>query len=170
MAFDNESFEEEENFAAMFAESEKKQALKTINNPRPVTGITHTIKPYQFHIDPSIVIDHTIKDTKGRIIAIPGTRINPFSYIHMSKHLVFIDGESKRQQQWALSMQEYYHGKIKIILTSGSPIDMMKKYKIRIYFDQQGRLSQKFHIHHVPSIVSQDGMSLRVSEIVPRKS
>jgi len=150
-------------------ESQKKRALKTIHRPAAVASITHTKKNRKFRVDPSVVIEHAIQDHQGRIIAMPGTRINPFSYIQMSKHLVFIDGDSKEQRRWALAVRKHYHDKVKIILTSGSPIEMMEKSKVRVFFDQQGRLSKKFHIQHVPSIVSQDGMNLLISEVLPGK-
>jgi len=116
-------------------EQQKKRAMKTIQRPAVVSSITHTKKPRKFLVDPSVVIEHTIQDHQGRIIALAGTHINPFSYIHMSKHLVFIDGDSKKQREWALAVRKHYHHQVKIILTSGSPIDMMKQSKVRIFFE-----------------------------------
>lgn len=147
----------------------KRHSEKTLHRPKPVSNITHTHVPRKFYIDPSIVIDHVIKDHQGRIIAMPGTKVNPLSIVHMSKHLVFIDGDSSNQQAWALEVIQHYAGKVKIILVSGSPVDLIKKWKKRVYFDQQGVLTSKFHIKHVPAIVSQDGLKLLVSEVLPRK-
>ncbi|MDQ6974398.1 MAG: type-F conjugative transfer system protein TraW [Mariprofundaceae bacterium] len=147
----------------------KIRSEKTLRRPKPVANITHTRISRKFYIDPSIVVDHVIKDHHGRIIAMPGTKVNPLSIVHMSKHLVFIDGDSTKQQTWVLGVMKHYAGKVKIILVSGSPVDLIKKWKKRVYFDQQGVLTSKFHIKHVPAIVSQDGLKLLVSEVLPRK-
>jgi len=34
------------------------------------------------------------------------------------------------------------------------PTELMKQWKRRVYFDQQGVLTRRLHIRHVPAIVS----------------
>jgi len=148
-------------------QQELDKARKSIERPTPVPGITRTVKPHVFYIDPALSVDHAIRDAEGRIIAMPGSRVNPFDYMTMSKHLLFIDGDDVDQVAWAAAMDERYHGHVKTILVSGSPIDLMKNWKRRVYFDQHGVLSQRFHIRHVPAIVSQDKKRLRVAEVLP---
>ncbi len=147
-------------------EKQLKRAKKHIERPIPVAGITRTTKPHVFYVNQSIRIDHTITDQKGRIIVMAGTQVNPFDYISMSEDLVFIDGDDPEQVKWAMHMHARYHGHTKAILNKGSPIDLMKKWKQRFYFDQKGVLTKKFHLHHVPAIVSQSGKLLRIQEVV----
>jgi len=47
----------------------------------------------------------------------------------------------------------------------GRVIDLMKKKKIRLYFDQTGVLVKKFSIKAVPASVEQEGKMLRVKEV-----
>jgi len=143
------------------------RAKKTINRPKPTSGITRTVKAHTFYIDPSITTDHNITDHKGRIIVMAGTKVNPFDYINMSKDLIFINGDDPDQVRWAKRMGARYHGRIKPILVNGSPIDLMKKWKRRVYFDQRGTLTKRFHIKHVPAIVSQAKKMLRIDEVAP---
>jgi len=150
-------------------QQELEQARKRIERPAPVPGITRTVKSHVFYIDPALSVENTIKDAEGRIIAMPGTKVNPFDYMTMSKHLIFINSDDADQVKWAAAMDERYHGHVKTILVSGSPLNLMKRWKRRVYFDQHGVLSQRLHIRHVPAIVSQDKKRLRVAEVLPRK-
>lgn len=150
-------------------EREAAIARKRIERPRPVPGITRTLKPRVFHVDPTLTLDHAVRDAKGRILYMPGTKVNPFDYLTMSKHLLFIDGDDMDQAAWAAAMDKRYGGHVKTILVKGSPIDLMQRWKRRVYFDQHGVLTRKLHIRHVPAIVSQDKKQLRVAEVLPRK-
>jgi conjugal transfer pilus assembly protein TraW len=59
----------------------------------------------------------------------------------------------------------------KLILTRGAPLALMGAQQRRFYFDQNGTLTVKFGIRHVPAVVEQQGRALRVSELVtPRAS
>ncbi|MDQ6959614.1 MAG: type-F conjugative transfer system protein TraW [Mariprofundaceae bacterium] len=146
---------------------ELERARKSIQRPAPVSGITRTVKSHVFYINPALSVEHAIRDAEGRIIAMPGARVNPFNYLTMSKHLIFINGDDADQVKWATAMGGRYHGHVKTILVSGSPIDLMKRWKRRVFFDQHGVLTRRFHIRHVPAIVSQDKKRLRVAEVLP---
>jgi len=148
-------------------EREAAIARKRIERPRPVSGITRTVKPRVFHVDPTLTLDHAIRDARGRILYMPGTKVNPLDYLAMSKHLLFINADDKDQIKWAASMDRRYHGRVKPILVAGAPLELMKRWKRRVYFDQQGVLTRRLHIRHVPAIVSQDGRRLRVAEVLP---
>ncbi len=54
----------------------------------------------------------------------------------------------------------------KIILITGSPIKMMERAGLPIYFDYQGKLTTKLGIKHVPAIVNQQGNRLRIEEVL----
>ncbi len=151
---------------AKIQQKELAQAKRTIHRPKPTPGITRTTKARVFYVDPSVRIDHTIKDQKGRVIVMAGTQVNPFDYISMTTDLIFFNGDDPKQVQWAKKMDTHYHGRIMPIMVRGSPIDLMKAWKRRVYFDQQGTLTKHFHIKHVPAIVSQYKKLLRIAEIV----
>ena len=42
----------------------------------------------------------------------------------------------------------------------------MKSWHIPVYYDQQGRLTRRLGIKQVPALVSQEGLRLRIDELV----
>jgi conjugal transfer pilus assembly protein TraW len=56
--------------------------------------------------------------------------------------------------------------KVKVILTGGSYLELMRRWNHPVFFDQQGQLTAKLGIRHVPALVSQEGRRLRIDEIL----
>ncbi|KXS30377.1 MAG: Type-F conjugative transfer system protein TraW, partial [Candidatus Gallionella acididurans] len=46
-----------------------------------------------------------------------------------------------------------------------APLDLMRKWKIQVFYDQGGTLTRRFGITHVPAIVRQEGKRLRIDEL-----
>ena len=77
-----------------------------------------------------------------------------------------LDGDDPAQIAWALKQD----ANAKLILVKGAPLELMKARQRRFYFDQSGKLTQKFGIKAVPARVRQNGRFLEVSEIaLPRR-
>lgn len=154
-----------------------KKAAKAIHTPQPVKGITKTATDRTFYYDPSMTAPYDLKDHHGRVFHQAGTKINPLKFRALPAPLIFIDGEDKAQVSWAQTfLVETVHlqssSPPKIILTSGSPFKLMKQWnqRQRVYFDQAGRLTDKLGISHVPAIVTQEGLKLKVSEIALKEN
>ena len=94
-----------------------------------------------------------------------GTRKNPLEIVSLSKHLLFFDARDRRQVSRARELMATYQGRVKPILTGGSYLDLMKSWRIPVYYDQQGLLTRRFGIHQVPALVSQEGQRLRIDEL-----
>ncbi len=139
----------------------RKRTEAKVRRPDPVAGIEVATKPRSWLYDPSIVIDHDIRDHKGTLIAAAGKRINPLDFIIVKTPLVFIDGDDEAQLTWALKR---FDDKAKLILVKGAPLEAMTKHQRRFYFDQSGTLTAKFGITRVPAVVEQAGRAMRVSE------
>ena len=139
-------------------------------HPRPVAGVTKAIQARTFTYDPSIIVPYDLKDHKGRTFHRAGTRINPLHTHSLSSSLVFLDGEDKAQVNWVEKTYLQTPQHPKIILTSGSPFQLMEHWKHQdyppVYFDQDGKLTNKLGIRHVPAVVIQEGLKLKISEIV----
>lgn len=153
---------------AQMQRNAEKRVRNTIENPKPVAGISQAETARTFYYDPSIVADKTYTDGSGRIVVAAGTVVNPLDHINMSKHLLFFDARIPEQKQKAKDIYAYYNGRIKLILTGGSYAALMREWEkddIRIYFDQNGTLTTKLGIKHVPAIVSQEGKRLRIDEL-----
>lgn len=142
------------------------RSVRLIENPKPVPGIRKTTKAGYFYHDPSIIVSHNITDTTGRILIPAGTRVNPLDYVSLSKRLVFFDAREPAQVRLAENLIRQHEGRIKPILTGGSYMALMRQWKRSVYYDQDGTLTKKLGIEHVPAIVSQEGKKLRIDEIV----
>ncbi|MGR5478148.1 type-F conjugative transfer system protein TraW [Vibrio chagasii] len=151
---------------------------QSIENPPPVAGLTTTTDPRTFYVDPSLLLPKDIiAPTTGVVIAKAGTRVNPFDsrtwpkadgqkvlpHFELSKVLVFFDARDAQQRRFA---SEYQNAKpIKWVLTGGSPNQMAALLEARMYFAQQGFLTEKLKITHVPAIAYQEGTRWRIDEV-----
>ena len=152
--------------ARLVAEA-KKRSIQTIENPTPVPGLSKTAKARTFYYDPSITVTRNVIDhSSGRLLVPAGTRVNPLDYVSLSKKLFFFDARDKDQVKEAEGLIRSSGGRVKPILTGGSYMDLMRQWKRKVYYDQQGTLVKKFGIEHVPAIVSQEGKMLRIDEIL----
>ncbi len=139
-----------------------KRSEARVRRPVPVAGISAATITRAWNFDPSIIIDHDIKDHKGNLIAPAGKRINPLDFTIIAQKLVFLDGDNAGQMAWAMS--RYTSLNAKLILVNGAPLEAMSLHKRRFYFDQSGFLTNKFGIAHTPAVVEQSGKVMRVTE------
>lgn len=137
-----------------------------IEQPAPVTRITKTTKARSFYYDPSIVVPYAITDAEGKVIVAPGTKVNPLDTVSLSKRLLFIDARDAAQIGRARGILDEHGGKVKVILTGGSYLELMRHWKRPVFYDQQGQLTDQLGIRHVPALVTQEGRRLRIDEIL----
>jgi conjugal transfer pilus assembly protein TraW len=137
----------------------QRKVKEMILHPQAINGITHTKKTRIFSFDPAITVSRDLRDHRGHVFAKKGERFNPLEKINFSKSLLFIDGGDEDHINWAISKIKDYqtvgHDRAKIILVKGSPLELQKRLHRDIYFDQQGILTSKFGIKHVPAVVFQ---------------
>jgi conjugal transfer pilus assembly protein TraW len=150
---------------ARLEDEAKRRIVDAIEHPRPLPGITRTETARSFYFDPSIVVRENITDAKGNLLVPAGTRANPLEVVSLSKQLLFFDGSDARQVEWARQLIARYEGKVKPILVAGSYLALMQRWHLPVYFDQQGVLTRKLGITHVPALVSQEGLELRIDEL-----
>ncbi len=140
------------------------RAKANIETPAPVAGVTRTRVPRSFHYDPAIEISQPVTDAQGRVLIAPGTRLNPLSLVSLSKRLFFFDGRDAAQVKQA--EQRLAQGEIlKPILVAGAPLQLIRRWKRPVYFDQGGTLVQRLGIRHVPALAYQDGLRIRIDEL-----
>lgn len=139
---------------------------REIEQPAPVAGITRTTRVRSFEFDPSIEIPYPITDAEGRVIVAPGTRVNPLDVVSLSRPLLFIDARDATQVEQARRLISERHGQLKLILTGGSYLELMRRWKRPVFFDQQGRLTTHLGIRHVPALVTQAGKRLHIDELL----
>lgn len=147
------------------AEAARARGIDTVRQPLPIEGLRTTERPRTFYVDPSFTLDRNITDPQGRLMFAAGTRKNPLEVVSLSRHLLFFDARDPRQVKHARELSGRYAGRIKPILTGGSYLDLMKAWRVPVYYDQSGTLTRRFGIRQVPALVSQDGLRLRVDEL-----
>jgi len=139
---------------------------RALEEPSPIARVTKTTRARSFYYDPSIVVSYPITDADGSVIVAPGTKLNPLDTVSLSKSLLFIDARDAAQVDRARKLLDERGAKVKVILTGGSYLDLMRRWKRPVFFDQQGSLTERLGIRHVPAIVSQEGKRLRIDEIL----
>ena len=140
-------------------------AARAVEHPQAITTVKRARTARTFYYDPSIVVPYAISDAEGRIIVAPGTKVNPLDTVSLSKRLLFFDARDPQQLTRARTLIDQHHGRVKLILTGGSYLDLMRRWKLPVFFDQQGLLTEKLRIQHVPALVYQEGKRLRIDEL-----
>lgn len=138
---------------------------EAVRNPAPVAGLVATTFPRTFFFDPTFVTEESVLDAQGRVLFPSGTASNPLDVVSLSKHLLFFDARDERQVEKAASVIAHYDGKVKPILVGGSFLELMKRWKVQVYYDQGGMLVGRLGVRQVPALVSQEGRRLRVDEL-----
>jgi conjugal transfer pilus assembly protein TraW len=145
------------------------RSVNSVKKPRPVEGLATVRDRAQRLVDPTVTYSRAITTDEGQIVVPAGARINPLLVTALTKRLVFFDGRDKAQAEAVRKMVASYGAKVKPILVAGSWFDTSKAWKTQVYFDQQGKLSQRFGIRAVPSVISQQGAMLLVEEVPARE-
>jgi conjugal transfer pilus assembly protein TraW len=141
------------------------RSKRSAQYPRKVDGLGTVKKARTYYFDPSVVAARDVKDHQGKVIVKAGTKVNPLDYIGMGEWLVFFDGTSEAQVKLAEELGKKYEWMIKPILVNGGPMDIMRRWKKRVYFDQGGSMVKRLGIENVPALVTQDGKRLRIDEL-----
>lgn len=161
---------------AKMEEEFKQQVKKSVRRPTPVEGLATTTTPRTFFVDPSLTLAEDIRNEKGEVLFKKGLTINPFDSstwpsnvplppMALSKQLAFFDGDDPRQIAWAKAYREKHPGvTVKWILTNGEPEAVYKALGERIYFDQQGNITRKLTIKHIPTLAKQEGKQWMMQE------
>ena len=138
---------------------------EAVERPKPVSGVKDNLLQRIHYHDPSYVVPEDIYDHKGNLLYKAGYKVNPLNQVPLREKLIFINGDNGEQVKYALKKRKEYQGLAKIILTKGTPLEIQRKEKVWMYFDQQGVLTTKLGIKAVPALVEQSGLRLKVTEV-----
>lgn len=138
-----------------------------VERPVPVPGLVRTVRPRSWLFDPSIIVPKDFADQRGRVFARQGDRINPLDRIPgFDRVLIFIDGDDEPQVDWAISqMSKLGEQRTRVILVKGAPLELMRRRKVQVYFDQAGTLSRHFGLTQIPAKIEREGSKLRILEV-----
>ncbi|MEO8152372.1 MAG: type-F conjugative transfer system protein TraW [Rhizobacter sp.] len=143
----------------------KARVVDAIRKPVPIPGLGKTDTARTFYYDPTMTVVQNIVDHQGNVLYPAGYRKNPLEVFTMTKYLLFFDATDPKQVVFARELIKHYDGRVKPILVGGSYLDLMRNWKLQVYYDQRGLLTTRFGIKNVPALVSQEGMLLRIDEL-----
>ncbi|MDE2439438.1 MAG: type-F conjugative transfer system protein TraW [Betaproteobacteria bacterium] len=140
------------------------RTMAYVQRPTPVAGLTPATSARSFTYDPSMIVDRDIRDRDGRLIVAGGTRVNPLNVLPFNQTYVFFDADRKEELEYVLRTYPN-NANIKLVMVKGAPIEAMKRYQRRFYFDQGGYLVNKLKIVHTPTVMVPAGDVLRLTEV-----
>jgi len=143
------------------------RGVESVRQPAPVEGLRTTEAARTFYVDPSFTLDRNVVDAQGRLLFAAGTRKNPLEVVSLTRKLLFFDARDPKQVRRAgeLMASTAATTPVKPILTGGSYLDLMRAWRVPVYYDQQGALTRRLGIRQVPALVSQEGARLRIDEL-----
>lgn len=151
-----------------------------VENPTPVQGIYPAKKERIFYFDPTYTLDKDAILPCGKILHRAGTKVNPLQHMDLNRRMFFIDGRNKEQITWlkeqlenpppSLPHAEAQQIEDRVILVGGSVFvlkeDLGENHADKVYFDQHGELTTKFGIKASPAVVVQEGLLLKIKEVL----
>ncbi|PMM38682.1 type-F conjugative transfer system protein TraW [Vibrio lentus] len=150
-----------------FHEQLKATVTGYMAQPPAVQGIQRATRDRSFTVDPTLFVPRDITDHEGNVIVKAGTRVNPFEQLGRpyTRKLAFFDGRDASQLQWVKRMAKQHPMDTTLILVGGNIELAYQKLDQKVWFDQNGYLSQKLHITRVPALAYASGNQWRVDEI-----
>lgn len=150
---------------ARITQQARDRSTALVRHPPALTNVRATQAPRTFYVDPTYTLERNLLGAQGELLFAAGTQANPLDIVSLSRHLLFFDARDPRQVRQARALVAHYETRVKPILTGGSFLDLMARWRIPVYYDQHGRLTQRLGITQVPALVSQEGRRLRIDEL-----
>ena len=168
-------------------EKEQKKMIEVVKdrvaNPVPVKGINPATKHRTFSFYPTYILEKDIVLRCGKILHRAGTKVNALEEMQKSgqsldRRMFFVDASRARQIKWLkkqlkaplVSIDGNESVEDRIILIGGSPFKLKEElgntHKHEVYFDQNGAMTSEFGIKASPAVVVQDGLGLKIKEIM----
>lgn len=139
--------------------------LRNVQEPPPVAGLSVARAARTWQFDPSIVLSESITDNHGRILFPAGLRVNPLEVVSLTEPLIFFDARDRAQILIAVEVIDRYEGAVTPILVGGSWSELAQAWERQVFFDQNGIMSARLGLQHVPALVTQAGPYLRIEEL-----
>lgn len=140
---------------------------KSLNLP-PVEGLSLAEKNEVRYFDPSIQVAEDIRTPDGVLIAAKGEVRNPLDVMPLTKKLFFFDGRDRDQVALAKRLAATYKLDFLPILTAGSWADLSKEMNTAVYFDQMGKMSQRYGLTQIPVLLQQENKLIRIETLVAK--
>lgn len=121
-------------------------------------------------IDPTIVVQQTIKAMDGTVLAHQGERINPLSRVPLRERVAVFDGRSPSQVAWAKKLMAT-PGKPLMLVTTQLPqpgaqaalLELTRAFDRRVYVLQPA-MAERFQVQRVPTVIDSDATHYIITE------
>ena len=147
-------------FARWEAEA-KARARAHLEAPPRVPGIGPAAEDRVRRIDPAVTVARDVVAPDGTVLARAGTRVNPLDHVRLSRPLLLVDGTRQVEVAWALG----YPTPATLVLVAGRPLALARIHRRPVFFDQGGAIVRRLQIRATPSVVTQEGAWLRITEV-----
>lgn len=149
---------------------DKKVISDRIRNYRPkgMEALPAAARDRLFSVDMTYTLDFDVPDGKGGIIYPRGYRFNPLDYVFLPNILVVIDGGDERQVEWFRNSPYAKDIRSMLLLTAGSYRELSTKLKRPVFY-ADAKLTSKFSLKAVPSVIVQKGNVMEVQEYALRE-
>jgi hypothetical protein len=94
--------------------------------------------------------DIVVKDT---IIYKKGTSINPLTKINPNRALLFFDGNSKNQINFAVNAIKQYPFQLLLVMSGHNPIQLSHDIQLPVYYAYPPLINY-FHVNHMPALIN----------------
>ncbi|MDI9335457.1 MAG: hypothetical protein QM520_00265 [Gammaproteobacteria bacterium] len=154
--------------ATQIAEWQQRLAEKVqlrVAQPHEGPVLSKSKKPTSYYFNPSIKASTSFLAPDGQTLIKAGDTFNPLQFVPLRQNLIFFSANDAQQIQHISSLTGLDTLRWKFIVTTGAYIPLQKLWKIQLYFDQYGIISQKLGLKHIPAVVKQEGNVLRIDEL-----
>ncbi|MBU0993393.1 MAG: hypothetical protein KJ737_12940 [Proteobacteria bacterium] len=144
---------------------DKEEVQKKIVGFRPeTTHLPKSIEEREFLVDLSYSLSFDIPDQDGNIIYPKGYTFNPLKYVTNPRIYVVIDGEDPDQINWFKGSPYYDNAGVTLLITQGSYTELVEDLDRPVFYALK-KITDRFQLEHVPSIVRQNGEYMHVREV-----
>lgn len=144
-----------------WAAEAKTRARAQLETPLRVPGIVPATEDRSRRLDPAVTVARDLVAPDGTVLAKAGTRVNPLDHVRLSRPLLLVDGTRDVEVAWALRRP----GPATLVLVAGRPLALARAHRRPVFFDQGGAIARRLGIRATPSVVTQEGAWLRVTEV-----
>lgn len=91
-------------------------------------------KTYDYIIDPSVTLDHDIKDIDGKVLVAAGATVNPFDYMPLQKRIIIFDANSQSQKELVKHLIKIADKPVVLLTTEAMNImELIKYFNHRVF-------------------------------------
>ena len=142
----------------------KEQIRRAIQRQMPEIDLPEVKTSRTYYVDPAVRVSRPVADHTGKIVVPSGGRINPLEQLPAFRPIVILDGRKENQVEWVRGIID--DARPLVLIIGGDMIELNKRLGMPVYPAPQA-IIDRFSIQRVPVMLSRQGKTLKVEEVVP---